>query len=31
MIESGVIRYGKDFKEAMDKGDWDLSKIDYDE
>jgi F-type H+-transporting ATPase subunit beta len=29
MIESGVIRYGKEFKESMDKGDWDLSKIDY--
>ena len=31
MIESGVIRYGKEFKEAMEKGDWDLSKIDYKE
>ncbi len=31
MIESGVIRYGDDFKEAMDKGDWDLSKIDKEE
>ncbi|MDR1222110.1 MAG: F0F1 ATP synthase subunit beta [Tannerella sp.] len=31
MIESGVIRYGKAFEEAMEKGDWDLSKIDYDE
>ena len=31
MIESGVIRYGKEFKEAMDRGDWDLSKVDYDE
>ncbi len=31
MIESGVIRYGKEFKEAMDRGEWDLSKIDYDE
>jgi F-type H+-transporting ATPase subunit beta len=31
MIESGVIRYGAEFKEAMEKGDWDLSKIDYDE
>ncbi|MDR1405968.1 MAG: F0F1 ATP synthase subunit beta [Prevotellaceae bacterium] len=29
MIESGVIRYGEAFKEAMGKGDWDLSKIDY--
>jgi len=31
MIDSGVIRYGEAFKEAMDKGDWDLSKVDYDE
>lgn len=31
MIESGVIRYGKAFKEAMERGEWDLSKIDYDE
>jgi F-type H+-transporting ATPase subunit beta len=31
MIESNVIRYGKEFKESMEKGDWDLSKIDYDE
>jgi len=31
MIESGVIRYGKEFKEAMERGDWDLSKVDYDE
>ncbi|MDR0506238.1 MAG: F0F1 ATP synthase subunit beta [Dysgonamonadaceae bacterium] len=31
MIESGVIRYGKEFKEAMERGEWDLSKIDYDE
>lgn len=31
MIDSGVIRYGEKFKEAMDKGEWDLSKIDYDE
>ncbi len=31
MIESGVIRYGEAFKEGMEKGDWDLSKIDYDE
>ena len=31
MIESGVIRYGKAFDEAMAKGHWDLSKIDYDE
>ncbi|MDR3266777.1 MAG: F0F1 ATP synthase subunit beta [Tannerella sp.] len=31
MIESNVIRYGKAFEEAMEKGDWDLSKIDYEE
>lgn len=31
MIESGVIRYGKEFKESMERGEWDLSKIDYDE
>jgi F-type H+-transporting ATPase subunit beta len=27
MIESGVIRYGKEFKEGMEKGNWDLSKV----
>jgi F-type H+-transporting ATPase subunit beta len=31
MIESGVIRYGKEFEEGMKRGEWDLSKIDYDE
>jgi F-type H+-transporting ATPase subunit beta len=31
MIESGVIRYGKAFEEGMKRGEWDLSKIDYDE
>ncbi len=31
MIESGVIRYGEAFKEDMEKGGWDLSKVDYDE
>ncbi|OAV69701.1 ATP synthase subunit beta, sodium ion specific [Bacteroidales bacterium Barb6] len=31
MIESGVIRYGKEFKESMERGEWDLSKIDYEE
>jgi len=31
MIESGVIRYGKEFKEGMERGEWDLSKVDYDE
>jgi len=29
MIESGVIRYGKEFKKNMEEGNWDLSKIDY--
>ncbi|MBW8049234.1 MAG: F0F1 ATP synthase subunit beta [Cytophagales bacterium] len=28
MIESGVIKYGDKFIEAMEKGDWDLSKVD---
>jgi len=28
MLESGVIRYGKEFMEEMEKGNWDLSKID---
>ncbi len=28
MIESNVIRYGEEFKHAMEKGDWDLSKVD---
>jgi F-type H+-transporting ATPase subunit beta len=28
MIESNVIRYGEDFKHAMEKGEWDLSKVD---
>jgi F-type H+-transporting ATPase subunit beta len=31
MIESGVIRYGKEFQEGMEKGDWDLSKVDREE
>jgi len=31
MIESGVIRYGEEFKKSMKAGNWDLSKIDYDE
>ncbi|MCQ2285487.1 MAG: F0F1 ATP synthase subunit beta [Bacteroidales bacterium] len=28
MIESGVIKYGDEFKESMEKGGWDLSKVD---
>ena len=31
MIESGVIRYGDAFKKSMEEGNWDLSKVDYDE
>ncbi len=31
MIESGVIKYGEKFLEGMEKGEWDLSKVDYDE
>lgn len=28
MIESGVIKYGDEFVESMEKGEWDLSKVD---
>ena len=31
MIESGVIKYGEEFKHSMEKGDWDLSKVDMKE
>jgi F-type H+-transporting ATPase subunit beta len=31
MIESGVIKYGKDFEHAMEEGEWDLSKVNMDE
>ena len=31
MIESGVIRYGEKFREAMDQGKWDLSLVDPEE
>ena len=31
MIESGVIRYGEEFKKSMEKGGWDLSKVDREE
>ncbi len=31
MIESGVIRYGKEFEKSMEEGNWDLSKVDADE
>ncbi|MBS4062421.1 MAG: F0F1 ATP synthase subunit beta [Bacteroidetes bacterium] len=29
MIESGVVKYGDAFVESMEKGNWDLSKVDY--
>lgn len=29
MIESGVIKYGDAFTESMEKGGWDLNKVDY--
>jgi len=28
MIESGVIKYGKEFEESMEKGGWDIDKVD---
>ena len=28
MIESGVINYGEEFKKSMERGEWDLSKVD---
>ncbi len=28
MLESGIIKYGDEFMESMEKGDWDISKID---
>lgn len=31
MIDSGVIRYGEEFRKGMEEGKWDLSKVDYDE
>jgi len=31
MIESGVIKYGEEFKHAMEAGEWDLSKVDQTE
>ncbi len=31
MIESGVIRYGEEFLKSMEEGNWDLSKVDYQE
>src|SRR5690554_1801542 len=29
MIESGIIDYGDAFRKSMEKGNWDLSKVDY--
>ena len=29
MIESGVIRYGKEFEESMEKGEWNLNQVDH--
>ncbi|MBC5775251.1 F0F1 ATP synthase subunit beta [Pontibacter sp. KCTC 32443] len=31
MIESGVIKYGEEFKHSMEEGGWDLTKVDMDE
>ncbi|MGM9773682.1 MAG: F0F1 ATP synthase subunit beta, partial [Candidatus Egerieousia sp.] len=31
MIESGVIKYGEEFKKGMEEGKWDLTKVDYNE
>jgi len=28
MIESGIVKYGDEFVESMEKGEWDLSKVD---
>jgi F-type H+-transporting ATPase subunit beta len=29
MIESGIMKYGEEFKHSMEKGGWDLSKVDH--
>lgn len=31
MIESGVIKYGKEFEKSMEAGSWDLTKIDHEQ
>jgi len=31
MLESGIIKYGEDFLDSMEKGSWDLSKVDANE
>ncbi|WP_304237017.1 F0F1 ATP synthase subunit beta [Jiulongibacter sediminis] len=30
MIESGIVKYGEEFKKSMEEGGWDLSKVDKD-
>ncbi len=30
MLESGVLKYGEEFKKSMEAGGWDLSKVDFD-
>ncbi len=29
MIEAGIVKYGPEFKHSMEKGGWDLSKVDF--
>jgi F-type H+-transporting ATPase subunit beta len=31
MIESGIVKYGEEFQHGMEKGDWPLDKIDYEQ
>ncbi len=31
MIEAGIIKYGEDFVHGMEKGDWDVTKVDMEE
>lgn len=31
MLEAGVIKYGREFMEDMEKGGWDLNKVNYDD
>jgi F-type H+-transporting ATPase subunit beta len=31
MLDSGVVRYGEEFRKSMEEGNWDLSKVDMDE
>ncbi len=30
MLESGVLKYGEEFKKSMEEGGWDLSRVDFD-